>query len=458
MRLIYLFLSVLLLLSCSTESTPVYTLTTTASPVGGGTITPNLGSFNEGETVSIQAIPSDGWLFSKWEQDLSTSANPINITMTKDYNIVGVFEQRMHPLTITVQGQGVVTETIVQSKTTDYAEGTLVKLEALPVQDWRFSHWEGDLSDSENPVEIIVDKPNTVLAVFFTFASVSTNQVESITGESAQSGGNVINDGGDSVTSRGVCWSTSQNPTTTDSCSSNGNGMGSFSSTLTGLFENTTYFVRAYASNAMGTSYGNQQSFTTMALNDVFSPATGRIWMDRNLGASRVAISSTDTQAYGYLFQWGRLADGHQIRNSSTTTTLSNSDTPGRVNFIISNSSAHWDWRNPQNNNLWQGVNGINNPCPDGYRLPTSAEWNAERRSWSSNNASGAFASPLKLPVTGSRSFENGLLFSVGSSGRYWTSSISDINATYLVFHSGRDALMFSNHRTHGISIRCIKD
>jgi hypothetical protein len=124
--------------------------------------------------------------------------------------------------------------------------------------------------------------------------------------------------------------------------------------------------------------------------------------MDRNLGASRAATSSTDTQAYGDLYQWGRAADGHQKRNSATTSSLSSSDTPGHGNFILAPNSPY-DWRSPQNTNLWQGVNGVNNPCPSGYRLPTEAELNAERLSWGSNNAAGAFASPLKLPVAGGR-------------------------------------------------------
>jgi uncharacterized protein (TIGR02145 family) len=113
---------------------------------------------------------------------------------------------------------------------------------------------------------------------------------------------------------------------------------------------------------------------------EVTNPSTGKVWMDRNLGASRAATSSTDEEAYGDLYQWGRAADGHQIRTSNTTSTLSNSDTPGHGNFILANYPPY-DWRSPQNDNLWQGVNGTNNPCPAGYRLPTEAELDAERQS-----------------------------------------------------------------------------
>src|SRR6056297_3172153 len=84
-------------------------------------------------------------------------------------------------------------------------------------------------------------------------------------------------------------------------------------------------------------------------------------WLDRNLGASQVAGSSTDSDAYGDLFQWGRLDDGHQERTSSTTSTNSSSDDPEHSDFILEPDSP-FDWRVPQNDNLWQGVSGTNNP------------------------------------------------------------------------------------------------
>jgi uncharacterized protein (TIGR02145 family) len=188
----------------------------------------------------------------------------------------------------------------------------------------------------------------------------------------------------------------------------------------------------------------------------VTNPSTGKIWMDRNLGASQVATSSTDANSYGDLYQWGRRSDGHQCRNSATTTTLSSSDQPGHGDFITI-SSAPPDWRSPQNTNLWQGVNGVNNPCPSGYRLPTEAELNAERASWGSQNAAGAFASPLRLPMAGNRNVNNGSLFNVGTSGRYWSSTVSGTNARFLLF-SSVEANMYSNSRAGGFSVRCLKD
>ena len=200
---------------------------------------------------------------------------------------------------------------------------------------------------------------------------------------------------------------------------------------------------------------------------DVTNPATGKTWMDRNLGATRVATSSTDHLAYGSLYQWGRGSDGHELINwsnattgvsvNTTTSTTSSSNTPGNVNFII--SSGNYDWLSTQNNNLWQGVNGINNPCPSGYRLPTKIEWEAELASWGSRGAADAFASPLKLTMAGFRDAGNGVINAVGSYGAYWTSTIYLNNSHSFEFNAvGTSAHIDNNPRAFGMSVRCIKD
>ncbi len=107
--------------------------------------------------------------------------------------------------------------------------------------------------------------------------TVETSVTSSITGTSATSAGDVTNDGGTNVTARGVCWSTSPNPTTSNNNTSNGVGMGIYTSYLTDLIENTTYFVRAYATNNEGTSYGNQEQFTTQYQEYVFKEYVGNV-------------------------------------------------------------------------------------------------------------------------------------------------------------------------------------
>jgi Protein of unknown function (DUF1566) len=96
-----------------------------------------------------------------------------------------------------------------------------------------------------------------------TFPTITTTAISNITQTTATSGGNVTSDGGAIVTARGVCWSTTSSPTIADSKTTDGSGTGVFISNLTGLAGGTLYYVRAYATNSVGTSYGNQLSFWT---------------------------------------------------------------------------------------------------------------------------------------------------------------------------------------------------
>jgi uncharacterized protein (TIGR02145 family) len=165
-----------------------------------------------------------------------------------------------------------------------------------------------------------------------------------------------------------------------------------------------------------------------------------------------------DEAAYGDLYQWGRGRDGHEKRTSDLVSTLSNSDTPGHGDFITPPNSPH-DWRSEQNDSLWQGVTGINNPCPAGFRLPTETEWQTERISWGSenNNSTGAYNSPLKLVPAGYRYSGNGSLYHVGSYGLYWSATVDGSNSRSLYFNSGY-ANMHSDNRAYGLSVRCLED
>ena len=112
---------------------------------------------------------------------------------------------------------------------------------------------------------------NTIDSITYTIpnpgnlATLTTLPIGNITDITATTGGNITNDGGTPVTQRGVVWSVSPNPTTANNSTNNGSGTGSFTSNLTGLTASTTYYVRSYATNSAGTSYGNEASFTTTA-------------------------------------------------------------------------------------------------------------------------------------------------------------------------------------------------
>ena len=189
-----------------------------------------------------------------------------------------------------------------------------------------------------------------------------------------------------------------------------------------------------------------------LSSTDVYS-TTGKTWMDRNLGATQVATSSTDAASYGDLYQWGRNTDGHEQRNSATASGPVTSGSEG-TNFITSSG----DWLNNQDDTRWNGsTKGTHDPCPAGFRVPTETEWDAERAGFSSINASGAYASVLKLPVAGFRYFSTGALTDVGSYGYYWSSTVSGTNARALLFNSS-NAFMFAANRAYGFSVRCIKE
>lgn len=308
--------------------------------------------------------------------------------------------------------------------------------------------------------------------------TITSVAVSSITGGSASSGGNVSSDGGSVITARGVCWSTATNPTTALATKTIDAGTtGAFSSNIAGLSETTTYYVRAYASNSAGTSYGNEISFTTAAFvcgsTVTFTykgtsvsygtilrtyPLETKCWLDRDLGAVAIPTTKTDANGYGDLFQWGRGDDGHQSRTSTTTATLSSTDVPNHSNFIVI-SAGNYDWRSPQNVNLWQGVTGVNNPCPAGFRLPTEAEMTLEKTSWTSSNGNSAFLSTLKFTWGGLRNY-TGVLTYVNSEGNYWTSNIvavGNIKSRNLNF-TNTNAGFYGNERAKGFSVRCIKN
>jgi len=199
---------------------------------------------------------------------------------------------------------------------------------------------------------------------------------------------------------------------------------------------------------------GQSESTSIGNYGTVTNPATGKVWLDRNLGATKVATSLTDAASYGHLFQWGRNADGHEVRTSGTTQYLAQ-DFFTQNGLFIRNTSP-FNWLANDQIHMWSGTAAENNPCPCGFRIPTAAEWEQERRTWIFNNAAGAFSSPLKLPNAGYRAW-GGSIFGVGTEGDYASSSGFNGEARYLEILSN-NASMSTLPRSVGFSVRCIKD
>lgn len=194
----------------------------------------------------------------------------------------------------------------------------------------------------------------------------------------------------------------------------------------------------------------------TAILNFYGGSTKTKCWMDRNLGASRVAINESDALAYGDLFQWGRGADGHQLISplSSLTTTRSISENPGHGLFINTLTNPR-TWQQTTNSNLWQGVNGINNPCPIGWRVPVISEFVMESVELGDLRIAtfpAAFNSPLKFTKTGIRQVQG----NVGNTTcmALWTST----PIWGAIPSNGKILLKVENQTAYGGTVRCIKD
>ncbi len=200
----------------------------------------------------------------------------------------------------------------------------------------------------------------------------------------------------------------------------------------------------------------------------IVKAADGNIWLQQNLGATAVAQSASDANAFGDQFQWGRHADGHQKTTSATTTSVPSPNNPlgfSSDEFII--GSPGW-WSNPLTTDTWNAAtpsaatetNGCD-PCKalgNGWHVPTQAEWSSIVAQENITNIASAFQSNLKLPVAGSRK-ETGSFAFVGQRGYYWSATPST-NATFTKYLYYSDFIVNPDAgavRGQGSSVRCLR-
>lgn len=159
------FFLFLLIISCN-EDPILYTLTTSSNPPEGGILNPETSQFEEGKTVVLNAIPSEEYTFFNWV-GVTGSGSSTSIVMDSDKTITAVFTKKRYALNLSIEGEGNVDEAIIKPGVkTDYDSGTVVELTANPESEWIFSEWKGDLSGTENPKQITIDRPKEITAVF----------------------------------------------------------------------------------------------------------------------------------------------------------------------------------------------------------------------------------------------------------------------------------------------------
>ena len=167
MKKLTLFLAFIFVISCSKDPI-IYTLTTSANPAEGGTVSPTSATFEEGQTATITASPSSDYLFQSWS-GATGSTNSTSVVMNSDKTVTANFVKKKFALTISIEGEGTVTEKVIKAGAahdTDYTIGSVIELTANPSDEWLFVEWKGDVTGTENPVEITVDKAKAVTAVF----------------------------------------------------------------------------------------------------------------------------------------------------------------------------------------------------------------------------------------------------------------------------------------------------
>ena len=317
-----------------------------------------------------------------------------------------------------------------------------------------------------------------------TTPSITTGDVTNITTTTASCSGNVTSDGGSSVTARGVCWSTSQNPTTSNSKTTNGTGLGTFTSNISGLSPNTTYYVRAYATNANGTAYGEQRTFKTQQEQDpgdgsftdsrdgkVYNTVTigEQVWMAENLAYLPSVVgpaTGSDTDPYYYVYGF----DGGTVAEAKAT-----------ANYITYGVLYNWP--------------AALTACPSGWHLPSDAEWTqleeyliangynydgtttgnkiaislASATGWYYSTNTGAIGntdypeyrnkSGFSALPGGYRNY-NGTFLIIGSCGLWWGSTQA---STYLAWFRnlvyGYSYVVRAGYgKDFGLSVRCLRD
>ena len=308
-----------------------------------------------------------------------------------------------------------------------------------------------------------------------TIPVVSTNEVTKITDTKATSGGNISSDGGATVTERGVCWSTSQTPTITDNKTTDGTGTGSFTSAITGLTANKTYYVRAYATNSAGTAYGSAKSFITLEGNSgniVFNPnITYGIMTDIDGNTYKTVTIGTQT--------W--MAENLRVTKYNDGTNIPN--VTGGNAWSVLTTGAYCNYDNDPSNVAtygrlynWHAVN-TGKLCPTGWHVPTDEEWwtladylgdqsviggklkETGTTHWQSSSEGTTNETGFTALPGGLRSF-NGTFDHIGNDGYWWSTNehLGYCGKVWLMYHDYSGFYGSYFEKLGGLSVRCVKD
>lgn len=248
-----------------------FQVTTSVQPAAGGTATGG-GTYNSGATCTLRATANTGYTFTNWTKGGTVVSSNSTYAFTVSSSTAGAYVANFSAITYTITARSSDSSMGTVTGGGSFTYNQSCTLTATANTGYVFRGWQKDGAKSyistSNPYSFNVTESATYLGVFessVVVPTVTTSSVSSITSTGATGGGNVTSAGGGTITQRGVCWSTSQNPTISNSHATASGTTGSYTVNITGLSPATTYYVRAYATNSAGTGYGTQVRFTTSA-------------------------------------------------------------------------------------------------------------------------------------------------------------------------------------------------
>ena len=294
---------------------------------------------------------------------------------------------------------------------------------------------------------------------------VTTAAVDEVTANTAVCGGTITSDGNDEITGRGVCWSRSPTPTINNDKTRDGTGSGDFTSSITGLYGNTTYYVRAYAINSASVGYGNDISFTTEEeITEPVADIDGNIYNTVAIG-SQVWIAEN--------LKVTHFRNGDPIPDITDDTEWENNTTGAYCNYNNNTTLADIYGRLYK----WEAVDDSRNISPVGWHVASANEWRTlvdflggeevaggkmkqTGSSWVSPNTGATNESGFSALPGGCRRHDGDYIW-IGEIAKFWSSTHSyDDNAYSFTLYSGDSQISEGNGGTggFGFSVRCVKD
>jgi len=297
-----------------------------------------------------------------------------------------------------------------------------------------------------------------------TIPELVTTMVSNVTSTAAISGGTITDDGGATVVASGVCYSTAPGPDIDGNKTLNGPAETSFASQITGLSPNTTYYIRAYATNSGGTGYGNELSFTTSSAANTVTDIDGNVYHFVTIGTQTWMVENLKTIHY---------RNGDPVPNVTGNAAWMNLTTGAYCDY--NNSSSYRDPYGVYYN--WYVVNDSRNIAPLGWHVPSYAEYNTLVSylggtsvaggklketgfdHWNSPNTGATNETGFTSVGNHGRNYD-GIFYPLGQYGQLWCTTDIDVTSAHAWGARYNDAVFShgGNNKKDGFCVRCIRD